>query len=192
MQRLLPPTMFKFIWNGFIKLRTEFKALLIGGGLALLLVLTYKKGIKYLIRGLKNHNPGNLRISDVPWQHKVSEDQNTDGAFEQFEDGDGQEADFWGLRANMINILAKFENGANTLERLGEVWAPASDNGGDNSYGKHLGSTLDFDPTAPYDVPSNLAAVMHAICINENGIDPYDDSLIASAAISALQSKGYT
>lgn len=167
------------------------KWFLIGAGIALFIYLSATKGIKLVLRGFRNHNPGNLRISDVPWRGKVPLDKNTDGSFEQFQDIDGKEADFWGLRANMINILAKYESGATTLNKLGEVWAPASDNNGDTSYGINLGSHMDFDPDATLDIPSNLAAVMNAIILNEESINPYPDTLMVEASTSALQSKGY-
>jgi len=51
------------------------------------------------IRGLRNNNPGNIRISDTPWQGKIPKAMNTDKnkAFEQFESLE------YGLRALMKN-----------------------------------------------------------------------------------------
>jgi hypothetical protein len=132
-----------------------------------------------------------MRISDTAWKGKVPVPQNTDGAFEQFQDMDGQPADFWGLRANMVNVLSKVEQGATTLRKLGDLWAPASDNKGDDQYGVRLANTLNTNPDETFDIPSNLGIVMHAITLNEGSIDPYSDEIIAAAATDALQTKGY-
>nr|DAK43976.1 MAG TPA: virion protein [Caudoviricetes sp.] len=76
------------------------------------------------IRGLRNNNPGNIRISDTPWQGKIPKAMNTDKnkAFEQFESLE------YGLRALMKNAYTWIERGKNTLEKLITVWAPPHEN----------------------------------------------------------------
>jgi hypothetical protein len=167
---------------------------LIWGGAVFLLLLLGWKGVpiimSYTQRNLRNHNPGNIRISDNPWLGKVPENQNTDGTFEQFQDYQGQPADFWGLRALMINAIAVYQQGGVTLTDFGNIWAPPSDNNGSSDYGPSLANQLGVQPDDSFDVPSNLTALAGAITVNEGGINPYDSSLLNSAAQAALQAKG--
>jgi len=176
------------------------KGLLIGGGIALFLLFLYKGSkivAQYVVRNLKNNNPGNLRITSIPWEGKVPLSENTDGSFEQFQETKDPQTEtiepgeFWGLRAAGINALSKYAQGYQTLYLLGNQWAPPSDNAGADDYGAKLASQLGVDKDAVYDVPSNLGALVSAITINEGGIDPYSDSLRARAANSALLEKGY-
>ena len=76
------------------------------------------------IRGLRNNNPGNIRISDTPWQGKIPKAMNTDKnkAFEQFESLE------YGLRALMKNAYTWIQRGKNTLEKLITVWTPPHEN----------------------------------------------------------------
>ena len=55
-----------------------------GGGTTNALMLLSYLGQSNQPRGIRNNNPGNLRISGNAWQGKIPTSQNTDGAFEQF------------------------------------------------------------------------------------------------------------
>lgn len=157
----------------------------------ILLVPPIRKEIMAIYRNAVNHNPGNLRISETEWEGKVPVDQNTDGSFEQFQDYASRPADFWGLRANMINILSLYERGDNTLTALGNSWAPASDNNGASDYGAKLAKRFGVDPDAPFDVPNHLQDVMRGIVVNE-GYFPYSEELYNEAEAAALAEKGYS
>lgn len=76
-------------------------------------------------RGMKNNNPGNIRISANAWQGKIPVNQNTDGAFEQFE------SLFYGTRAALVNMRTHYRRGKNTVRKLVTTWAPYSDNPAD-------------------------------------------------------------
>jgi hypothetical protein len=74
-------------------------------------------------RGLKNNNPGNLRIGGSDWIGKIPIYQNTDGEFEQFE------SLMWGIRAAMVNLRnAYFRVGFQTIEKILYKWAPPHEN----------------------------------------------------------------
>lgn len=73
-------------------------------------------------RGMRNNNPGNLRISANAWQGKIPVSENTDGAFEQFE------SMFYGVRAALVNMRSHYNRGKNTVYKLVTTWAPYSDN----------------------------------------------------------------
>lgn len=77
-----------------------------------------------LPRGMRNNNPGNLKISGSPWQGKISVKQNTDGTFEQFT------SYVWGLRA-MIKLLRDTYIGKWNLRTLSAIiskYAPNTEN----------------------------------------------------------------
>ncbi len=73
-------------------------------------------------RGLRNNNPGNLRITSIPWVGKLSKAENTDGAFEQFRSLK------WGLRAMILDVRSKISKGLDTIEKLLSVYAPKLEN----------------------------------------------------------------
>lgn len=73
-------------------------------------------------RGLRNNNPGNLRLTNIGWEGKIPYNQNTDGAFEQFE------ALPWGIRALAIDIRTKIRKGLNTIDKIIKVYAPHTEN----------------------------------------------------------------
>jgi hypothetical protein len=74
-------------------------------------------------RGFRNNNPGNIRISDMPWRGKVSKKDNTDGAFEQFT------SMAYGVRAMAILLRTYIKRkGLDTIDKIIPVYAPSSEN----------------------------------------------------------------
>lgn len=93
-----------------------------GGGLASLSYL----GQSGLPRGMRNNNPGNIRKGSSNWEGKIP--NGTDTAFEQFQ------TFAYGTRA-MIYLLRKYiTNGYNTLDKIINRWAPASDGNVPSNY----------------------------------------------------------
>lgn len=79
-------------------------------------------GQSSLTRGLRNNNPGNIRRSSSAWQGKIPHTQSTDTAFEQFASIE------WGIRA-MYKLLINYSNdGLNTVQKIINKYAPASEN----------------------------------------------------------------
>lgn len=118
------------------------KILITGAGvLALILLATTGKaspsggsGLSYLgqgdlPRGMRNNNPGNLKIGSSPWMGKVPVSENTDGIFEQFY------LYASGLRA-MIKLLRNYINaGRNSIRMILYKYAPPGvDNNDTESY----------------------------------------------------------
>lgn len=105
----------------------DFEIALIGAG-ALFLLSGFKKnelsflGRMDLPRGIRNNNPGNLKITPVEWKGKIPVSENTDGIFEQFENF------IWGLRAMMLDIRNDIFEGKDNLEKLIYEYAPPSEN----------------------------------------------------------------
>lgn len=75
-----------------------------------------------LPRGIRNNNPGNLVLTNIGWQGKIPNDQNTDGHFEQFTQI------HWGIRAMMKDLINDIGEGTNTLTSLINEYAPPHEN----------------------------------------------------------------
>lgn len=135
------------------------------------------------MRGYRNNNPLNLRISptkDIPWKGKIPLSQNTDrGAktgkmeFEQFISMP------YGFRANMINMRTQVNNGHNTIEKLIHVWAPKDDGNNPDGYTQRVCKTTGYqksDIINPKNAEQiqNLAYAM-ALVENSNYPPRWDD-----------------
>jgi hypothetical protein len=76
-----------------------------------------------LPRGIRNNNPGNLKITPLKWKGKIPFDKNTDGVFEQFE------TMAYGIRAMLIDLKGDIEkDGLNTITKVINEYAPPSEN----------------------------------------------------------------
>ena len=76
-----------------------------------------------LPRGLRNNNPGNIRLGSSAWTGKVPNHFNTDGEFEQFDHME------YGVRA-MVKLLYKYTQTqrGDTLRDIINTYAPPSEN----------------------------------------------------------------
>lgn len=118
-----------------------------------------------LPKGMRNNNPGNIRVSGNPWQGKIPLSQNTDGAFEQFT------AYVWGIRAMIKNLLSYYSSGTNTLQGIIYKWAPPSDNNDTAAYVAYVSNKTGFSPTQPIDLnnQTTMRKVVMAMTEVENG-----------------------
>lgn len=73
-------------------------------------------------RGLRNNNPGNIRIGSSAWMGKIPVSQNTDGSFEQFETW------VYGVRAMTKLIRNYINDGHNTISKIINRYAPPHEN----------------------------------------------------------------
>lgn len=106
------------------------KRLLLGGLLlspVLLLLPTNMKGPSNaqfantsLPPGIRNNNPGCLRITDNQWQGKVRNPLDT--KFESFDTMSN------GVRAALRNAYTQWNRGKDTIEAFISTWAPAREN----------------------------------------------------------------
>lgn len=122
-------------------------------------------------RGYRNNNPLNIRISNNPWSGKVTD--NTDGAFEQFVDI------AHGYRAGLLNMRTQINRGNNTIRKLINIWAPASDNNNPERYANQVaaaaGMSVD-DVINPRD-PNTMQKIVAAMARVENGQDANLDEI---------------
>lgn len=115
-------------------------------------------------RGLRNHNPLNIRIGN-DWQGERH--PNTDGVFEQFVD------DTWGYRAAfklLYRYFTKYHR--TTIRQIVTAWAPPSENN-TLSYcsrvSSHCGISVDT-VINPLD-KAMMCDLVHAMAVIENGIE---------------------
>lgn len=124
-------------------------------------------------RGIRNNNPGNLRISENAWQGKVPVAQNTDGVFEQFISPE------YGIRALFIDLRSKINRGLNTIEKIMNVYAPPTENN-TIAYITAIENMTNI-PRNKVITVNDIPKIVPAIIKVENGIQPYTDAQLKSA-----------
>lgn len=142
----------------------------------------YLRSVSYLgkanlPRGLRNNNPGNIRVSNNPWQGKIPLEKNTDKAFEQF--------DFYvfGVRAMIILVRNYMEkHGLNTVRKILERYAPPNENHTGkytDTVARWMGITPDTPLTA---TQKDLRPLIKALARYETGMpDAVDDEMFTFA-----------
>ena len=144
------------------------------------------------VRGIRDNNPGNIDISNIPWQGKIPAADNTDGRFEQFVDP------FHGLRALARNLHTYYVEGKNTIAKIIVPYAPDSENDTE-AYIATVCKLTGFDQDEVLDLGDapTLRAICQGIIRVENGkpdVDNgafsadqwYSDELVTGAVNSAL------
>lgn len=113
-----------------------------------------------LPRGLRNNNPGNLRvIARSPWLGQVGGDAQGYGVYESMERG---------ARAAAKQLLKYERSGLNTVRKIIATWAPASEND-TASYVAQVAKALKVPADQPISVNTHLEALAWAIFKHENG-----------------------
>ncbi|MDC9607032.1 structural protein [Xenorhabdus griffiniae] len=127
-----------------------------------------------MTRGIRNHNPGNIRHGDK-WQGL--RDIQTDKSFCQFV------APEYGIRA-MLKILRNYERryGDNTIRQFISRWAPPNENNTE-SYIAYVCKSVGIASSAVVDVENvaTMSRLVKAIIQMENGQQPYSDEIIKRA-----------
>lgn len=141
-------------------------------------------------RGIRNNNPGNIRLSQTRWQGQ--KDVQSDTSFVEFV------SPLMGLRALMRLLLTYyFKHGLNTVESIINRWAPPHENATDH-YIHSVARHLNVHRRAPIDLMDEkiLIKLAQAITRHENGRAPaprppfwYDDKLYAEAAAMLREGK---
>lgn len=75
-----------------------------------------------LPRGIRNNNPGNIKLTNIEWRGKVPRHLNTDLVFEQFYSW------HYGVRAMAKQVSNDIARGFNTISKLINKYAPESEN----------------------------------------------------------------
>ncbi|CDG19984.1 Protein P5 [Xenorhabdus poinarii G6] len=125
-------------------------------------------------RGIRNHNPGNIRHGDK-WQGLRA--HQTDDDFCQFT------APAWGIRA-MLKILRNYERkyDLNTIRQLISRWAPPNENDTENYINRVSGMTgIASDAVIDINHQETMTALVKAMIRMENGQQPYSDDVFTRA-----------
>lgn len=135
-------------------------------------VAFYRNGI--YPRGIRNNNPGNVRLGD-PWQGLCSLQQ--DKSFCQFSEAK------YGIRCLCYLLrVSYFQRYAlGTVQALITRWAPASENDTE-SYIQAVSTKLRVDPTDHINLRNDgtLSDLLMAVIQHENGSQPYtSDQILA-------------
>lgn len=99
-------------------------------------------------RSLRNKNPGNIKLSTIPWQGKVPNAQNTDGTFEQFTTFQNRPGMVWGTRAMIKELIDSIINdGNNTLTKLIKDWTAGDPPANQQNYITYVSNMASINPT---------------------------------------------
>lgn len=132
------------------------------------------------IRGIRNHNPGNIRHGDK-WLGLA--DNQTDKSFCVFTSPE------YGIRA-MARVLHNYfiRHGLTTVREIIDRWAPPIENDTD-SYINSVSYALGVTPDARLYVPDRMTTLVKAIIVHENGVQPYSDVIISRGVEMALRGR---
>jgi hypothetical protein len=122
-------------------------------------------------RGVRNHNPGNIRhVKGVTWQGQSA--VQTDPAFVQFDDP------VYGIRA-IARIMSAYERqGIDTLGGAIDRWAPPNENNS-QAYVDAVCNACSVGADTPVRLTGAiLQSLIKAIIQHENGAQPYSDDQI--------------
>jgi len=129
-------------------------------------------GIENMItsRGIRNNNPGNIRLSNTTWQGQVPAAQQTDDSFIQFISPE------YGIRAIAKIMDSYAARGLNTVQSIINTWAPPTEND-TNAYVQAVANSMNVDPNAVLSA-TDYPALIVAIVEHENGSQPYSTAQI--------------
>lgn len=127
-----------------------------------------------MTRGIRNHNPGNIKDFGIPWEglarwSEMTPEQQAEGVFCVFR------RPWWGIRAIAVTLRTyQVKRNLKTVRQIINRWAPHSENPTGN-YVNYVSSRLDAGPDDPINVLRyrTMRALVQAIVAFENGQDPY-------------------
>ncbi|UPT52957.1 capsid protein [Hafnia phage yong3] len=140
-------------------------------------------------RGIRNHNPGNIRWQDE-WQGLVKQSDRTDRSFCQFTEPK------YGIRA-LAKVILNYTKrkgmpnvGNERIDTVREIisrWAPPNENDTE-LYIQQVAKAVGVAPNDPISVYDRdvLTKLVKAIIKHENGQQPYTDELISKAISLAI------
>lgn len=120
---------------------------------------------KITARGIRNNNPGNIFYDGTAWQGLANPP--SDGKFCIFVSPD------YGFRA-LGHILTNYQkqHGINTIRGIITRWSETDQ----EAYIANVSRELEIGPDQPINIPDWLGALAAAICRQENGYVPYNQS----------------
>ena len=130
-------------------------------------------------RGIRNHNPGNIRRSSDPWQGLA--ERQSDVEFFTFK------SPIYGIRALARTLITyQDKHGLRTIRQIIGRWAPPVENN-TNAYVRAVAEATDLDADQMLDLHNfdYLFPLTKAIIKHENGQQPYNEAQITKALVLA-------
>ena len=127
-------------------------------------------------RGIRNNNPGNIRVSKDQWEGMTGDD----GAFVTFDSPES------GVRALGKNLLSYGRQGYDSIEKIINRWAPPNEND-TQAYIDSVVSATGIPATQSLDLsdPDTLSSLAQAISFHETG-SRYDPEVYQKGVARAL------
>lgn len=123
----------------------------------------YTLGV-YTPKGLRNHNPGNLRyVAAIPWNGQTGDDGSGYAVFD---------SDEHGVRALGHQLETYASRGLNTVTTIISTYAPSNEND-TAAYISAVAGELGLNPDQSFDVNGLLPQLVAAIIHHENGVQPF-------------------
>lgn len=132
--------------------------------------MTTPIGYDTTVRGYRNNNPLNIRLSSNNWKGEIK--PSADKSFCQFQ------TMAYGFRAAMVCIRTYItKHNCNTLQEIINRWAPWTDGNNPLNYAKKVMNTFpdtfpDKDTVIDYHNQNQMTKLVYAMAIVENGSDP--------------------
>lgn len=132
-------------------------------------------------RGIRNHNPGNIRHSSAKWMGQSADQPDKD--FIKFNSPE------MGVRA-LARVLRTYEekHGLNTVAGIIARWAPPNEND-TTAYVASVSRRIGVEPTAALNLNDyeTVVPLVKAIIFHENGSQPYsDDAIMTGIKLSGI------
>ena len=127
-------------------------------------------------RGIRNNNPGNIRVSKDQWEGMTGDD----GAFVTFDSPES------GVRALGKNLLSYGRQGYDSIEKIINRWAPPNEND-TQAYINSVVAATGIPATQSLDLsdPDTLSSLSQAISFHETG-SRYDPEVYQQGVARAL------
>ena len=127
-------------------------------------------------RGIRNNNPGNIRVSKDQWEGMTGDD----GAFVTFDSPES------GVRALGKNLLSYGRQGYDSIEKIINRWAPPNEND-TKAYIDSVVAATGIPATKSLDLsdPDTLSSLAQAISFHETG-SRYDPEVYQKGVARAL------
>ena len=132
--------------------------------------MTTPIGYDTTVRGYRNNNPLNIRLSSNNWKGEIK--PSADKSFCQFQ------TMAYGFRAAMVCIRTYItKHNCNTLQEIINRWAPWTDGNNPLNYAKKVMNTFpdifpDKDTVIDYHNQNQMTKLVYAMAIVENGSEP--------------------
>jgi hypothetical protein len=115
-------------------------------------------------RGLRNHNPFNLRYyASIPWNGQLGDDGGGYAVFDTDENG---------VRAGGHQLNTYASRGLTSVQQIISTFAPTNEND-TAAYIRDVSQRLGVDPNQPLDVYGLLPQLADAIIHHEQGVQPF-------------------